>query len=113
MTFGDRLKKARENASLTQGELGERCGWKAAQTRIANYESNEREPTLEDIQKMAREIGVPPEELAFEALGLSEAEANLIQAWRLADPDTREVLRGMMRIARRPRRNKSQSPKGK
>lgn len=41
-----RLKYYRMRACLTQGELGKRCGFKAAQSRVALYESGERLPPL-------------------------------------------------------------------
>lgn len=42
----NQLKHYREEAGLTQAELGERCGFRAAQSRIALYESGGRTPSL-------------------------------------------------------------------
>lgn len=112
MAFKDRLKLARENAGYIQGDLAKLCGWDSGQSRIANYESGDREPTLNDIEKLARALGLPPEELAFASVGLSEDELNLVQAWRLADADAKNVFRQLMKISGRPK-NKRQSPKNK
>ncbi len=42
-----KLKHYRVRACLTQEELGKKCGFKAAQSRIALYESGERVPPLQ------------------------------------------------------------------
>lgn len=49
----------REKANLTQHELAIRCGWKS-QSRISNYESGQRLPSLKDcriIVSVLRESG--------------------------------------------------------
>jgi transcriptional regulator with XRE-family HTH domain len=106
MTFGKRLKSARETAGYSQAEFGEACGWASAQPRVANYEADSREPTLADIIKMAKVAGIPPEELAFGAIGLTQDEAELVQAWRLSDGDGKEAFRAIVKVSRRPRRHK-------
>jgi len=110
MSFGDRLKQARYVAGMNQPELAEACGWVTdngpAQSRIANYEANSREPTLGDIILMAQALGLPPEELAFGSIGLSQDEAELIQAWRLSSTDSKEAFRAIVKVSKRPRRAK-------
>jgi len=41
--------------SVSQRALGELCGWegKSAQARIGNYENNVREPSIDDLKKIA------------------------------------------------------------
>lgn len=56
-TLGKRIAHYRKALKLTQQELADACGW-AAQSRIANYEKDLREPTLGDIQKMASSLQV-------------------------------------------------------
>jgi transcriptional regulator with XRE-family HTH domain len=107
MTVGQRLKSARETAGYTQQELAEECGWgDASQSRVANYESDTREPTLADIDRMAKVLGVPPEEIAFATSGLTLDEQLLIQSWRVAGPDGKEAIRAVAKMAKRPRRYK-------
>ena len=106
MSFGKRLKVARESAGYNQTEFAQACGWASAQSRVANYEADNREPTLADIIKMAKIAGVPPEELAFAAIGLTQDEAELIQAWRLSDADGRDAIRALVKVSKRPRRSK-------
>ena len=70
MTFGDRLRGAREQAgmrlgkSLSQRQLALRCGW-PSQSRVANYENGSRQPGLEEIVLLAEALDVNPEWLAF------------------------------------------------
>lgn len=49
---GERIKQAREEAGLTQAQLGDACGgW--GQTRISAYETGRNEPSLRDFEAMA------------------------------------------------------------
>jgi len=53
---GDRLRWAREKKGLTQSKLAEACGWTSS-GRIANYESNEREPARADWLRLSQVLG--------------------------------------------------------
>jgi len=57
-TIGKRIREARLNAGLTQPQLAERCGW-AGQSRVSNYERDEREPRSSDMRNMAKALDVP------------------------------------------------------
>lgn len=49
------LKRYRKELGLTQVELGVACGFgKASQSRVSNYESGVRTPSLQDAQAMVR-----------------------------------------------------------
>lgn len=50
--FPQRLKKLRKEKGLTQKELGERLGVK--QNTFTNWENGKREPTLENVVKLAK-----------------------------------------------------------
>lgn len=52
MKLGDRIKKARKAAGLSQVELASRCGWDSA-SRVGNYEQGSREPSLADLMLIA------------------------------------------------------------
>lgn len=52
MTLGERIKKARKAAGLTQAQLAAACGWENA-SRVGNYEQGAREPSLEDLGLIA------------------------------------------------------------
>lgn len=48
----------RNAAGKSQAALAKLCGW-SSQSRVGNYESGTREPTLGDIELMAKALGVP------------------------------------------------------
>ncbi|MGQ0285826.1 helix-turn-helix domain-containing protein [Pasteurellaceae bacterium 22721_9_1] len=70
-TLGQRIKEFRNKMGVNQKEFAELCGridkrtktW--GQSRIANYETSAREPSLEDIEVIAQVLGIDAAELAF------------------------------------------------
>lgn len=56
MTIGEKIKKARTNAKMTQKELAEKCGM--ADSAIRKYESGKVVPKLDTIAKIARAMGL-------------------------------------------------------
>ncbi|MDW0427547.1 helix-turn-helix domain-containing protein [Mannheimia haemolytica] len=73
-TLGSRIKAYREQLGISQYEVAERCtsidnrdkNNKWGQSRIANYERNNRTPDLDDIEILSKVLGVSPETLAFD-----------------------------------------------
>ena len=61
MTIGEKIKRARKSAEMTQGELAEKVG--KARTAIANYENGERTPDDGTLLAIANALGVLPETL--------------------------------------------------
>ncbi|TBU76820.1 phage repressor protein [Pseudomonas daroniae] len=61
-TLGQRIKHLRKNRGLSQQLLAEACGW-SSQSRIGNYESDLREPSLADLLLLAPALGVSIAEL--------------------------------------------------
>lgn len=61
MAFGKRIKRIRQLKGLTQRELGEKIGFsgKAADIRIAQYESETRKPKDKIAEAMAGALEVP------------------------------------------------------
>ena len=57
-TIGNRIRKARAEAGLTQGELATRCGWDS-QGRISNYERDLRTPNWEDLERISNALSKP------------------------------------------------------
>ncbi len=57
-SLGQRLQRLRNAAGKSQAALAKLCGW-SSQSRVGNYESGTREPTLGDIEVMAKALGVP------------------------------------------------------
>lgn len=57
MTIGERIRKARESAGLTQRELGERC--KIAEPTIRRYELGKLNAKYSTLQTIANALCVP------------------------------------------------------
>ncbi|MFS2091731.1 XRE family transcriptional regulator [Pseudomonas sp. Pseusp11] len=66
--LGQRIKRLRKAAGISQAQLAEACGWKS-QSRVGNYEAGTREPTLADIAAMAKAIGVDESEILLRTSG--------------------------------------------
>ena len=64
-SLGQRIKRLRKAAQLSQAQLAEACGWKS-QSRVGNYEVGSREPTLADIAAMAKALRVDQSELLLD-----------------------------------------------
>ena len=57
--LGLTIATARKNAGLTQKELGLACGYgEDAQSRVSHYERGVRNPTLQDLKKIGKAVGV-------------------------------------------------------
>lgn len=54
--IGERIRKARKAAGLTQEQLADKCGWEGA-GRVSNYESGRREPNAADMGLIAAATG--------------------------------------------------------
>lgn len=75
--LGGRIAAARKNADLSQATLGQRLG--VTQTAISYWELDRREPSLEDLIALARELGVTLAHLA--GTDTTEPEAYWV-GWR-------------------------------
>lgn len=94
-TLGIRIKQARKLAGLNQTELGIACGWgDESQTRVSNYETDKREPTLDDLRAIARATGCTLIEL-IEGLDNSPA-AQLARDIRRLRPSARDRVAGIV-----------------
>lgn len=56
-TLGSRIAHFRKLKGLSQAKLAKACGW-ASQSRVGNYELNTREPSLDDLNLMAKALDV-------------------------------------------------------
>ena len=64
MNIGQRIKQIREEKRMTQEETAGRAGVKAA--ALSWWENGERNPTFQDVEKVAGALGVTMEELTRE-----------------------------------------------
>lgn len=93
-TLGQRIQRLRKRKDFTQAKFAEACGWESI-SRVGNYERDAREPSLDDLRKIARVLGVSlmdvigednPQPLnTLDHLSVVEAEAELT-----GYPDLRE-----------------------
>lgn len=83
---GDRLRKARQQAGLTQTELGDRVG--ASQSMIGALEKNRRKAGRELQQALAEVLGIALDSLLDDAGAIPDSPEAL-----LANPRTAEGLR--------------------
>ncbi|TFY92781.1 XRE family transcriptional regulator [Pseudomonas kairouanensis] len=56
-TLGSRIQRIRKQKRLSQKKLAQACGWES-QSRIGNYESDLRKPSIPDLQLIAPALGV-------------------------------------------------------
>lgn len=56
-TLGSRIQRLRKQKRLSQKKLAQACGWES-QSRIGNYESGLRMPSIPDLQLIAPALGV-------------------------------------------------------
>lgn len=64
-TLGSRIKHYRKIRGLSQLALAKACGWES-QSRIGNYEKDAREPSLDDVKKIAEALKVSQADLLFD-----------------------------------------------
>lgn len=57
-SLGQRIARLRRQKGLSQGALGDLCGWEKGQARIGNYERDLREPNITDLRLLAKALGV-------------------------------------------------------
>lgn len=60
-TFGQRIKRLRESAGLTQADLAEAAGVPLGTLR--NWEQGTREPKAKILVRLARALGITTDEL--------------------------------------------------
>lgn len=56
-TLGQKIKYFRELAGMSQAKLAKACGW-VSQSRIGNYETDKREPSLADLDLIAKALSI-------------------------------------------------------
>ncbi len=61
MTIGEKIQSIRKKQKITQKELSEKCG--CSVISIGRYESGERSPSWESIQKIAAALEVTTNDL--------------------------------------------------
>ena len=94
MALSDRIREARKNKNLTQGQLGHLIG--VAKTTIAGYEKN-REPTAAKLGEIADALGVDANFLlqdemkAYKYTHVAYLEPPIIKKYRALDEHGRKI----------------------
>jgi SOS-response transcriptional repressor LexA len=110
-SLGQRIKRFRNIAKLSQAALAKACGWDS-QSRVGNYEKDTREPSLGDIELMAKALGVnsgalllregtanPPEIPGIDDLERSNVEMTLQPTRSFSYPEISWVQAGSAKEA--------------
>lgn len=102
MNIGGAIKSARTAVRMTQLELSVACGWES-QGRVSNYEKGTREPTLGDLEKIAKATRTTLMDLVARAAGvtlhvdaagatLTPDEEVLLSGYRSGSSRTKEAI---------------------
>lgn len=84
MTIGERIKAAREQAGVTQVELGEKIG--VSGVAIMRYEKNARQPRLEQLQRIALALGTTVSELVEPGYWSTVSKEEIDESWESNPP---------------------------
>jgi len=89
MKIGQKIKYYRKLKRWSQTELAEQCGWEY-QSRLSGYERGIREPSLDDIETLAKALGVRSADLTDKEAPLLPANGGVVMSFPksgLAGPD--------------------------
>ena len=93
---GAKIKEARAAAGLSQKELAEKAGCVTA-TDISKAERDLKELTPEQLEAVAQALGVTQESLTDAPPVLSDAEIELLNLYKSADPDTQNAAAAVLK----------------
>lgn len=103
VTFGEKLKRYRLQAGLTQEELAARCGMQ--KQSISRYEKSAREPNIRIASSLAKALGVSLDslisnlDLQFFAGDPLPQVTMIGRAMEKSSPEKREQMLQLLRIA--------------
>lgn len=107
-TFGVRLRKAREQAGLSQDELASVCknrkGEGVSRTAVSYWESDTDKPSFENLVAIAHKLKVSIDYLvgfAPKVEGLGKDAIRLAQQWEALPSDGRESVADYLIYVRR------------
>lgn len=90
-TLGSRIAHYRRLKGLSQQALANECGWES-QSRIGNYERDTREPSFEDLRRIAKALKVSLNDLLNSAMQIAESKDDRYGAEQTLSPRSRQVL---------------------
>ncbi|MES2458057.1 MAG: helix-turn-helix transcriptional regulator [Bacteroidota bacterium] len=90
MDIGSTIKKIRGLRGLKQNDLASRC--ELTQAYLSKIESNQKEPTLSVLKKIALELNVPLPVLFFQALTVEDIEPKKRDAFQIILPSIKSMI---------------------
>ncbi|WP_342244462.1 helix-turn-helix domain-containing protein [Pseudomonas sp. OTU5201] len=90
-TLGSRIAHYRKLKGLSQQALANECGWES-QSRIGNYERDTREPSFEDLRRIAKALEVSLNDLLNSAMQIAESKDGRYGPAQPLSPRSRQVL---------------------
>ncbi|BAN49096.1 helix-turn-helix domain-containing protein [Metapseudomonas resinovorans] len=90
-TLGSRIAHYRKLKGLSQQALANECQWES-QSRIGNYERDTREPSFEDLKRIARVLEVTLNDLLNPAMQIAESKDGHYASDEKISPRSRQVL---------------------
>ncbi len=96
MSFGEILKKLRQEKNLTQEELAVKIN--SSRSNIANYENNNNMPSVEILDRLSEIFDVSVDYLLgkSETIKLSDEDINFIQGIKKLSETEKEIIRNTM-----------------
>lgn len=95
MNFGLNLRSLRKAANLTQLEVAKRLG--ITEQAVSRWENNHTEPNMEYCAKLCAILGCTLDDLTgHESQPLSEDEWEIINQFRRASDETKEIIRTIL-----------------
>lgn len=90
-TLGSRIAHYRKLKGLSQQALANECGWES-QSRIGNYERDTREPSFEDLKRIAKALEVSLNDLLNSVMQIAESKDGHYGPEQMLSPRSRQVL---------------------
>jgi transcriptional regulator with XRE-family HTH domain len=99
MTFGERLRKAREAKGWTGDDLGQKIG--ISKQHISHWEVNRHQPRIGQLMSLCTALNVSADQLLFgQASDALTPEAfELAKHYDASTPDEQETYRDLLRVA--------------
>lgn len=108
-SLGQRIARLRREHGLSQGALGDLCGWEKGQARIGNYERDLREPNITDLRLLAKALEVslmeiiegsdtPSANPSTAGISPPRDDYTLIPPYVALDPSSNENAKGHVEI---------------
>lgn len=96
MSFGETLKKLRQDQNLTQEELAKKIN--SSRSNIANYENNNNMPSVDILERLSVIFNVSVDYLLgkSETIKLSKEDINFMNSIKKLDENDKILIKNMM-----------------